>query len=322
MTPPWNGAYCYQDVFIRTSSGRIILPVYVGLSHTEHPRDPSYPRTGKLVFNQYIGLAGHFWGTGTSAVIVCYSDDDGRTWKKNNDGELLILLDWAASVTSVGEPSVAEVTPGTLLMMMRTKIGRIYQSWSFDDGETWTAPQPTVLAATTTPAQIRKIPSTGHMLVVWNQENEEDIKGGFNRMRLSSAISRDGGGVWEFFQNVQSIDDVTRVDPGPIRANRPAEQYSKAGQPAVDREPQYAKTAEIHGRWSYPSVFVMEDRVLVAHTYTHYEEHSTRAELIRVGGKGNDFNQKLKVLPIEWFYGGKEPTDSPYLRIETDIAVP
>ena len=57
----------------------------------------------------------------------------------------------------------------------------------------------------------------------------------------------------------------------------------------------------------------MEDRVLITHTYSYYEEHPTRAEMILSSQKEGGFNQKLKVLPLTWFYGGKEPADNPVL---------
>ena len=41
--------------------------------------------------------------------------------------------------------------------------------------------------------------------------------------------------------------------------------------------------------------------------------HPTRAELILSSQKEGGFNQKLKVLPLTWFYGGKEPADNPVL---------
>jgi hypothetical protein len=57
----------------------------------------------------------------------------------------------------------------------------------------------------------------------------------------------------------------------------------------------------------------MRDRVLIAHTYSVYEEHATRAELILSSRTEGGFNQKLKVLPLTWFYGGREPADNPFL---------
>jgi hypothetical protein len=33
-------------------------------------------------------------------------------------------------------------------------------------------------------------------------------------------------------------------------------------------------------------------------------------------------NQKQKVLPLSWFYGGKEPADSPFLKRTQEPAQP
>jgi hypothetical protein len=233
----------------------------------------------------------------------------------------MILLDWSATFSYTCEPSVTEVGPGVLLMFMRTAVGRLFCSWSYDDGETWTRPQPTSLASSTAPCQIRTLPN-GHLLCVWNQESEDDVKRGFNRTRLSSAISRNGGSVWEFFQNVESLHEETRVEPGPIRPLRPAEIHFEPGVAAPEREVEHILPVENHGRWSYPSVFVMKDRVLIAHTYSVYEEHPTQAQLVLSNQVEGAFNQKLKVLPLKWFYGGKEPADNPFLRRTHEPARP
>ncbi len=316
--------HMYQDVALRTSSGRIILPVYTSSGQRTPPNNVESPVSGKLVHNQWVSTAGHFFDPGYSMVYVLYSDDDGRTWQRNSDGELNIIFDWNATFSYVNEPTVTEVMPGILLMMMRTGVGRIYQAWSHDNGETWTRPYPTSLASSTAPCQIRTLP-TGHLLAVWNQENEEEVKMGFNRTRLSSAVSRNGGSIWEFFQNVESIHEKTRVEPGPIAPLRPAEQHYRPGRPAPEREAEYIESADAHGRWSYPSVFVMKDRVIIAHTYTFYKPHPTDARIISDSGKGRDWNQKMKVLPLNWFYGGLNPADNPILRVQPgsyDIAVP
>ena len=91
--------------------------------------------------------------------------------------------------------------------------------------------------------------------------------------------------------------------------------------PAPEREVEHIRQVEFHGRWSYPSMLVMKDRVLVAHTYSHYEEHPTEARLVS-SKDTRGFNQKLKVLPLNWFYGGKEPADNPFLPRAHDPASP
>jgi hypothetical protein len=323
MTHPGVATHCYQDVLLRTSSGRLVVPVYVSMGQYSGPNDVHPPVCGKLVRGQWLSTSAHFFDPHFACVYVLYSDDEGRTWQRNTDGKLIILLDWSCTFSYVGEPSVAEVAPGRLLMLMRNGLGRLFQAWSNDDGQTWTRPQPTSLAATTTPAQIRSLP-TGHLLCVWNQENHEEVQRGFNRTRVSSAISRNGGSVWEFFQNVQSLHETTRVEPGPIEPVHPAEYYFEPGQPAPQRRAEHVLGAPAHGRWSYPSVFVTKDRVLVTHTYSVYEDHPDRAEIIRhkTDSNGHMVNQKLKVLPLKWFYGGKEPAGNPFLKEAYEPAKP
>ncbi len=320
VTTPGVATHLYQDAITRTSSGRIVIPVYISMGQGTGPNDQKPPASGKLANGQWVSTAGHFFDPHFSSVYVAYSDDDGRTWKRNSDNELMILLDWNATYSYVNEPTVTEASPGRLLMMMRTGVGRIFQAWSYDNGDTWTRPQPTSLASSTAPAQIGTLPN-GHLLVVWNQESEEEVKRGFNRTRISSAVSRNGGSVWEFFQNIESIHESTRVEPGPVRPLRPSEHHFAPGVPAPEREVEHIRQVDFHGRWSYPSMLVMKDRVLVAHTYSHYEEHPTEARL--VSSKDTlGFNQKLKVLPLNWFYGGKEPADNPFLPRAHDPASP
>jgi len=320
ITVPGMPSVAYQDVLLRTSSGRIILPIYIHLTHPAGPDNRRAPFYGKLVNNQWVSTAAHFSDPAFCAVYVAYSDDDGRTWKKNRDGYLYILHDWSTGFDRVDEPSVAEVVPGRLLMVMRTAQSRLYESWSTDNGETWTRPQPMSLAAAETPAQIRRLP-TGHLLIVWNQESEDDVRRGYNRTRVSTAVSRNGGSVWEFFQNVESLLPGARVEPGPIRPVRPAQHYFSPGQPSRDDVAALGDSA-FHGRWSYPSVFVMKDRVLVAITYSTYEQDPVKAQLVLSSRKPGGFNQKLKVLPLKWFYGGREPAPNPFLKEVFEPAKP
>src|SRR5690606_3803449 len=99
------------------------------------------------------------------------------------------------------------------------------------------------------------------------------------RTRVSTAISRDGGRVWEFFQNLISYNEVTRVEPGPIHLVRPEETYMPAGQPPLPRDASYISSDDVNYRASYPSCLVLEDRVIVTHTFTEYLEHPTQATM-------------------------------------------
>lgn len=320
MSPPGLNTAGYQDSLLRTSSGRIIRPVFAALGQTSGPDDRQEPMSGRLYNNQFISTAGHFFDPSFTAVYFLYSDDEGWTWKKNADGELMIMQDWNAVYSCCNESSVTEVAPGRLLVFMRNGLGRIFQAWSSDNGETWTRPQPTSLASSTCPAQIRTLPN-GHLLCVWNQESEEEIRKGLNRTRVSAAISRNGGSVWEFFQNVASIHETTRVEPGQLKPVRPEEIYFAPGQPAPERRGCHIQTTSHNWKGCYPSVLVMKDRVLVTHTHVTFDEHPTEGMLVK-SRKSGGHNQKLKVLPLSWFYGGREPADNPFLAKAYEPAKP
>jgi hypothetical protein len=106
--------------------------------------------------------------------------------------------------------------------------------------------------------------------------------------------------VWEFFQNVQSCIEGTRVPAGPIRPSRPGEMYALAGQPAANLEGGCVEPLPDNlGNWSYPSVTALEDRVLISHTHSLY---SDAGERITPGG-----NSRLKIMPLSWVYAGNDP---------------
>ena len=331
MSPPGVNTAAMNDTLLCTSGGRLVWPVYVSMGQKighDGRLKKNGPLDGKLVRNQFVQTGAHFFDPSFDVGAVLLSDDEGRTWHCNRDGELVILLDWSALYSKVNEASVTQVAPRRLLMLMRSALGRLFQAWSDDDGETWTRPQPSSLASCEAPGQIRTLPN-GHLLCVWNQDNEPEVRRGYNRTRLSSAISRDGGRVWEFFQNIESIHESTRVEPGPIHPVRPEEIYNAAGLPAFERDGRFIDHARVHGRWMYPATLVMKDRVLISYGCRgHYQDHPTRAELVPDGTgeisdeTGGPMSQRRKVLPLNWFYGGKEPADNPFLKTAYEPAKP
>ena len=289
-------SYALQDVFLRTSSGRLVLPVY-GSCGQGTARAEAAPVPGAYLNGCFTATDAHYVDAHFSFSYVLYSDDDGKTWDQC-EGELLIKMAHNAPYEYANEPSVAEVSPGKLIMMARNRLGRLFSARSEDNGTTWTRLQPTPLASSTAPAQIRGIPANGHLLVVWNQENDEEIRKGLIRTRMSSAISRNGGDMWEFHQNIESILEGTFVEPGPICPTMPEGMYDDHGRPALVRDRKYIIPLPSNmGRWCYPSVLVLKDRVLVAHTYTPYDKADKH-------GRGS---ARIKVFPLSWFYGGADP---------------
>ncbi len=311
----------------RGSTGRIFMPAYIhfgqrfvaqvpGTITREDGRDPLLPHDGTLYRNQWVSTSGHYHDPTFCASTVYYSDDDGLTWEQTRSEYMPVVLEPTGPYHWSDEPTVTEVAPKQLLMFHRTPLGRLFQSWSYDDGETWTRPQPTQLAADNSPAKLVTLPGTGHLLCVWTQHNEEEVRRSRTRVRLSSAVSRSGGAVWEFFQNVESILEETWVPPGPIRVARPENRYSRAGMAAPVLDPAYVSPVpDGFGRWSYPTLLVYHDRVLVHHSYTKYDDMARRVP--------EGYGSRLKILPIQWFYGDTDPTmDNPDMPYSSRPAVP
>ena len=295
VNPPGVDHAQVNGAAMRTSSGRIIVPAYAYIRMAPDPHAVER-QTGAYLRDQWLAVGAHDYDPGFCWSCVYYSDDEGRTWQGNRDGEIFIWDEVAMTWNRTSEPTVAEVAPGHLLMFVRTELGRIYQSRSTDDGETWTAPTPTLLAASSSPAQLHRIPATGDLVVVWSQASEEDIEKGVGRSRLSTAVSRSQGAVWEFFQNIDSALEGTRIEPGPLRRARPAGVVLDRDRPQdVRPAASVIDLPENYRLTSYPSVFFYRDRMLVGHTHAHIEEDGT---YVKPG--------RLIVVPVSWLYGGPE----------------
>ena len=139
---------------------------------------------------------GHF-------VCTCFlSDDGGLTWRQNKD-----RVDQPKR--GAMEPEVVELETGKLLMIIRTQLGIIATATSDDGGEHWSAPGQLSLQSPEAPATIRTIPSTGDLLLVWNNVFDKSKGHGGDRTPLTASISRDGGTTWENIRNLESDTDHT-----------------------------------------------------------------------------------------------------------------
>lgn len=145
---------------IQLNNGRILLAVALHQS----PGDEKFSNLGRL------------WSY--------YSDDNGKTWKASDE-----VANPGKIVTQ--EPGMVELKNGNILMYARTTANVQYFSYSKDQGETWSEVEPGNLKSPCSPATITRIPSTGDLLVVWN-DNGADQK----RTPLNIAVSKDDGKTW------------------------------------------------------------------------------------------------------------------------------
>ena len=231
-----------------------------------------------------------------------YSDDEGQTWKMSRNVVFIVLPgrypdDTAIIVDRRGkggfwefeEPTIIELKNGDLLMFGRSVRGRIFQSVSRDGGETWHAPTATELAAPNAPAQLRRLGKTGDLLVVFNQcAPEENIKG-YSRHRLSTAISRDDGRHWGHFRNLESLDDVSYIEPPPLEDLHGI--YGPHYRQPKDRQRYVHAPGSI--RSAYACTRVLDDVLIVSYSFTGVTPETPDLDL---GGS------KRQVLPIESLY--------------------
>ncbi len=186
------------------STGRIIVPVFRWISPD--------PGTNLLWYGGQAFPTSESGSVNLSYSWVYYSDDEGQTWHRSLSELFTLLNEMQIGAQHFEEPVLEELKDGRLLMYGRTSLGRLYQSLSEDGGVSWSTPAPTDLASSYSPCTLIRIPSTGDLLLIWNQTSEEEIKAGLVRHRLTCAVSQNEGRTWGFRRNLESLDEVTSID--------------------------------------------------------------------------------------------------------------
>ncbi|MGI6209427.1 MAG: sialidase family protein [Anaerolineae bacterium] len=158
--------------------------------------------TGRLVapVSWCQDALGPFDGTGHHTVKCFLSDDDGHTWHSH---EFVLDLPRRGAM----EPGVVELADGSLLMVLRSQLGRLYFSRSSDAGEAWSVPEMSGIVAPEAPSALARVPQSEDLLLVWNDNYDPPVDHGGNRSPLRSALSRDGGRKWYRFRTLEGDPD-------------------------------------------------------------------------------------------------------------------
>ena len=141
-------------------------------------------------------------------VARCFlSDDQGLTWRLGQGA-----IDYAQR--GAMEPEIVELTTSEdgrvrLAMYMRTQLGHIAVGYSHDAGETWTKAVDAKIRAPEAPATIRRVPSTGDLVLVWNDNFTAGAGHGGKRTPLSIAISKDDGKTWQKVGDIETSKQHT-----------------------------------------------------------------------------------------------------------------
>jgi sialidase-1 len=164
-----------NDRITRLASGRLVVPV-ASTADVEHG--------------------------GTFASSTYLSDDQGKSWRRSRN-------EVPYARRGAMEPEVIELSDGRLLMHLRTQVGEIAASESTDGGETWSEARPWGVRSPESPATLRRIPSTGHLLLVWNDTFRPGQNHGGKRTPLTAAVSTDEGRTWSTRRDLETDPDHT-----------------------------------------------------------------------------------------------------------------
>ena len=240
---------------------------------------------------QRLQVEGHAHAPEMGISVVYRSDDEGQTWGKHVGG----LMGWfdfegvpngTCGQTGCFEPTIAETKDGNVLFIGRSTVGRLVQSFSPDGSEHWYAVLPSELPSSESPAMMVSLPDSGDLLMVWNQVSREEIRRGYRRGRLSSAVSKDGGHSWERFQTLElseGLEDIERIPPEyPIQMVRARDWVG----------PLPEGWAYFH----YANLDVVGDQV-----YLRYSRGTPRLGIAEQ--KLHKQESVLRIYPVAWFYG-------------------
>lgn len=166
-----------NDRVVRLASGRLLIPAAWHKPKSER--------------DEYAALD---W----RGIVVCFvSDDDGRTWRASNG---LATLPVSHTKSGLQEPGVVELPDGRLWGWARTDLGRQYEFFSNDGGETWTLPQPSRFTSPNSPLALKRVPGAERFMAVWNPapayETRKLVRPGGDRTPLVCATGAGPDGAW------------------------------------------------------------------------------------------------------------------------------
>jgi len=146
---------------------------------------------------------------GSHAVLTYTSGDNGATWKQSN---MLACDTCSGDHSGLMESTIVQLNSGELWQLIRTNWGYFQESFSSDQGITWSKPQRTTIDASSAPAALTRLAS-GRLILVWNRlypegkssfpliggkenPNLSETQASWQREELALAFSDDDGKNW------------------------------------------------------------------------------------------------------------------------------
>jgi len=161
-----------------------------------------------------------FNNPGRHCVMTYVSTDEGATWTPSN------ILDSPSSAGHHGgmmEADIIQLKDGRLWMLIRTNWDYFYESFSSDNGYTWSAYSKTNIDASSSPGALLRMQS-GRIVLVWNRlyhsgegevirqggdSNLSEVAASWQRDELALMYSDDEGKTWS--KPLVVADNITPV---------------------------------------------------------------------------------------------------------------
>lgn len=181
--------------FIQLNNGRLLLAFAKAV-----PERGQQPPPGTIDY-------------GWNDIISMFSDDAGNTWQLS-ENNIKIALDKPNTTRYGGiEPSIIELNDNSIWMLIRTRLGYLYESYSYDGGISWESPKPTPFISSDSPATTLRL-SDGRIVLFWCSNQRWDDPRSYaigGREVLHAAISADEGKTWKGFREVLVIPPLEIV---------------------------------------------------------------------------------------------------------------
>jgi predicted neuraminidase len=145
------GTFFCRSNGIKLDSGELLLPIYIAKENGDEDKD-----------------------------LVLRSTDGGKSWKPGKG---------ISSPGGTDEPTIVEVSGGRVLMILRTRDGFIWRTYSSDKGQTWSEPVKSDLPAGATSSNLFRL-SDGRIALTHNPCQPPF------RTPLTIRISADDGQTW------------------------------------------------------------------------------------------------------------------------------
>jgi hypothetical protein len=178
---------------IELKSGRMVLPVcYL---------------TPRVWSNRGEGFDA-FTDMGRFSSGVVYSDDGGDAWNQSAI-ELKVPSPYIGA-DGIIEPIALELKDGRVWLLLRTQLGRMFESFS-QDGSEWTKPTPTSILSSDSPPSLTRL-KDGRVVMLWNNCLRFAYAQG-GRHVLHAAVSEDDGRTWSGYREVARNPFVDEPPP-------------------------------------------------------------------------------------------------------------